>query len=194
MPQRCVLMFHAQNRPGIIAAITTALAELGGDMFEASQTVVNEHLTMIIAANFPDHRQPEVIIQHLSDAGRAYGLSVSFAPRVESQAPKSRDTSRMFLHLSGKDAPGLLRGICAFLAGQNVDILDLRARKNEDSTNFEATLELDVPTLINAFQLQHDLDDWGFLNGLHMQLFSKMEMIPDSGVIAGYGLHYQPVS
>ncbi len=194
MSQRCVLMFHAQNRPGIIAAIATAMAELGGDMFEASQTVVNEYLSMIIAADFPEHRQPEVIKQHLTDVGRPFGLSVSFAPKVEENASPTKDMMRMFVHLSGKDSPGLLRGLCGVLAGQGIDILDLRARKHDDLTTFQATLELNVPVLINVYQLQQDLDEWGFLNGLQMQLFSKMEMIPDSGISAGYGLHYQPVN
>ena len=41
-----IIIMAAANRAGILAAVTKAMAELGGDLREASQTVVRGFFTM----------------------------------------------------------------------------------------------------------------------------------------------------
>ena len=76
MAKRYVIGLMAANRTGILAAVTTAMAELGGDIQEVSQTVMQKFFTIILAADFPDHRQAEVIVEHLRDACRQFGVEV----------------------------------------------------------------------------------------------------------------------
>ena len=58
----------AGNRTGILSAVTKAMAELGADLREASQTVVRGYFTMIFSAEFPDTMDEKVIRDHLQDA------------------------------------------------------------------------------------------------------------------------------
>jgi ACT domain-containing protein len=48
---RAVITATGRNRPGIVAALTSALAELGVDIVDISQTLVADYFTMIIVAD-----------------------------------------------------------------------------------------------------------------------------------------------
>src|SRR5579863_249583 len=61
MSKRYVLCLTAANRTGILAAVATALSELGGDIHQISHTTVANFFALILTANFPDNRDPEVI-------------------------------------------------------------------------------------------------------------------------------------
>ena len=54
MAREYIITMTAENRVGIMSAVTKAMTELGGDLREASQTVVRGFFTMIFSAEFPD--------------------------------------------------------------------------------------------------------------------------------------------
>ena len=68
MDREYIITMTAVNRVGILAAVTKAMAELGGDLREASQTVVRGFFTMIFSSEFPADLAPDVIIDHLQDS------------------------------------------------------------------------------------------------------------------------------
>ena len=70
MAKQCIITLTAANRIGILAAVTNAMDELGGDLQEVSQTVVQKFFTLILAAEFPAHRELQVIVDHIRDVGR----------------------------------------------------------------------------------------------------------------------------
>ena len=77
MTKRDIITLMAANRVGILAAVTTSLAELGGDIQEVSQTVMQRFFTIIMAAEFPENRDPTVIIEHIRGVCRPFGVEVS---------------------------------------------------------------------------------------------------------------------
>ena len=68
MAKELIITMAAANRAGILAAVTKAMSELGGDLREASQTVVRGFFTMIFSAEFPDTMDQSVVRDHLQDA------------------------------------------------------------------------------------------------------------------------------
>ena len=72
MAREFIITMTAANRVGILSAVTKAMADLGGDLREASQTVVRGFFTMIFSAEFPDQTSPHVITDHLQDVGRPF--------------------------------------------------------------------------------------------------------------------------
>ena len=84
MSKRYIITFMAANRVGILAAVTTSLAELGGDIQEVSQTVMQRFFTIIMSAEFPENRDPSVIIDHIRGVCRPFGVEVNLKdPKVE---------------------------------------------------------------------------------------------------------------
>ena len=168
MPRRYIITLMAANRVGILAAVTTAMEELGGDLVEVSQTVMQKFFTIILAAEFPEHRQPGVIVDHLRDVCRPYGVEVNLKdPAQETlQDVPPGGIEKFFLTITGEDKPGIIRKITARLAQEGIDITDLYAKRSETDRSFVVVMELAVPNGVNAIGLQQDLEQIGSAVGL----------------------------
>lgn len=178
MSKRYLIQCLGGNRAGILAAITTGLSELGGDMVGITQDVLHGYATMTILADFPEHRKGTVIESHLASVTRAFDFSVT----VKEFVPLERmvalgEPQPLTLHISGKDAPGILRGVCALLAQQQVDIHQIQADSNDDGRTFRTTMLLCVPDHVAPDELASQLDELASLNGLTMTLGDSEEVL-----------------
>ena len=172
MTKRYIITLMAANRVGIIAAVTKALADLKGDLQEVSQTVMQKFFTIILAAEFPVGREPQVIVDHLRDVCKPFGVEVCLKdPALEGpcESPPG-DLEKYFLTVTGSDKPGIIREISARLAREGIDITDLYAVRNEGDRSFVMVMELAVPQGVDALALQTDLERIGSTDGLSAAL------------------------
>ena len=183
MPKRYIITLTAANRVGILAAITNAMAELGCDLQEVSQTVIQKFFTIILAAEFPDHRDPEVVVDHIRDVCRPYGIEVCLKdPSLETlQENPDEGVDKFILTVTGHDQPGIIRQISARLAQEGIDITDLHAVRNDDDRSFVMVMELAVPLGVEALPLQQELEDIGSSIGLsatmqHESIFASSNL------------------
>lgn len=167
MARRYIITLMAANRVGILAAMTSALDELGGDLLEVSQTVMQKYFTIILAARFPDKREPEVIVDHIRGVCQQFGVEVNLKnPDEETlQEEYSVGTEKYFVTVTGRDRPGILREISSRLSREEIDITDLYGHHNEDES-FVMIMELAVPPSADAVTLQRELDELGRSAGL----------------------------
>ncbi|MEX0703847.1 MAG: ACT domain-containing protein [Planctomycetales bacterium] len=173
MPRRYIITLMAANRVGIMAAVTTALAELGGDLLEVSQTVLQKFFTIILAAEFPEHRQPEVIVDHIRGVCSPYGIEVSLKdPEAEPLQPDegTEATEKYVLTVSGRDTPGVIREISSRLAQEGIDITDLYAVRSKGGESFVMVMELAVPAGVDAVALRRDVEALSNSGGLSAAL------------------------
>ncbi len=158
MPQEFVLTMTAANRAGILAAVTRALSELGGDLQELSQTVVRGYFTMIFSARFPDTLTEQVIRSHIEDACRPFGIDVGLhSPDADGIAGTASVPSTVHtLRLGGENRPGVLQTLSSVIAVQQADIVGMRAVGTRQSGGFEMVMKvalpsgLDIGTLLSA--------------------------------------------
>jgi glycine cleavage system transcriptional repressor len=179
MTKRYIITLMAANRVGILAAVTTSLAELGGDIQEVSQTVMQGFFTIIMAAEFPQNRDPSVIVDHIRGICRPFGVEVSLKdPAQEVMQPSPTDgIDRYYLTAEGQDKPGMIRQISARLAQDGIDITDVFARRADEGQTFVMVMELAVPPGVDALALQRELEQLGSAVGLsaalqHEDIFS----------------------
>lgn len=143
------------NRVGVLAAITTALDELSGNLQEMSTTVVNTTFSMIAAVEFPDHRKTEVIIDHIRDVCRPFQVEVSLLevqPDSLAELESNRSATDMqsyVLFARGRDEAGLLRTIAFELSQHGIDVRNLYSRSNEDRQGYTMEMQLNVPENID---------------------------------------------
>ena len=170
--RRYIVSLMAANRVGIMAALTTALAELGGDLQEVSQTVMQQFFTIILAAEFPDERDPQVIVEHIRGVCRPYGVEVCLKDPTQEvlQPPRAGGIEKYFLTLTGHDTPGIVRQISARLADEGIDISDLYAVRDAADRSFVMIFELAVPAGFNALKLQAEVEEMGGPIGLEATL------------------------
>lgn len=167
MGKRYIITLMAANRVGILAAVTNALDELGGNLREVSQTVMQKFFTIIMAAEFPEHRTPDVIVDHIRDIGRPFGIEVNLKdPDAETLQTPVEGSEKFVLILTGQDRPGIIRQITHRLAHEGIDIVDLYAMRHEKDGTFTSLMELDVPSGVDALALQQDLERMGREVGL----------------------------
>jgi glycine cleavage system transcriptional repressor len=174
MGRRFIITLTAANRVGILAAVSNALAELSGDLREIRQTVVQKFFTMIIAADFPEHRDPQVVLDHIRDVCRPYAVDVTLKdPACERlQDDPDGDLVRYWLTMTGRNEPGVMRLVSGRLAQDQVDIWNLHAVDCHEGESFRFLMELAVPPATDVNRLQRDLSLIGESSLIDVQLQS----------------------
>ncbi len=162
MSKRYIMTVLAANRVGILAALTNALDELGGNMLDVSQAVIQDFFTMILAAEFPEERDPEVIVDHIRAVCRPYGAEVALK-NPENEIPSDLEEEptprqRYVLTAAGQDRPGVMRFIAHRLAQDDIVLMDLQGMRRESDRSFLTSMELAVPPGVDALALRNDLD------------------------------------
>jgi len=177
MSKRYVLCLTAANRTGILAAVATAVSELGGDIHEINHTTVANFFAIILAADFPEHRDPGVIVGHVEGVCRPFGVAVILKdPDVESTEELPPVKNEPFvLTLTGRDAPGIVARISGCLAREGIDITDLHGVRREGGKSFVLVLNLAVPTHVDGALLQKELEQLGNSLGLSAILRRAVE-------------------
>lgn len=158
MVNEYIITMTAANRVGILAAVTKAMADLGGDLREASQTVVRGFFTMIFSAEFPEDLKPEVIIDHLQDTCRPFGIEVTLkSVSLELAAQQNQEDYKHFaLRLGGENQKGVLRELSSAISTRQVDIAGMHATRTRNGAGFEMVMKIAVPPTfdVQAFLAQ----------------------------------------
>jgi glycine cleavage system transcriptional repressor len=170
-----VMTVMATNRVGILAALATALDELRGSFVDVNQAVMRQYFTIIMAAEFPDDRDPEVIVDHIRAVCRPFGVEVmlqdpssdSYSEPLEERVP----AQQYLLRLSGEDRPGVLRRVSHRLAQEGIDVVDLYGERQDAANTFVSCLQLAVPQGVDVATLQRDLDKLLSNDGIAVSLF-----------------------
>lgn len=144
MANEFVLTMTAANRSGILASVTRAMSELGGDLRELSQTVVRGYFTMIISAEFPDELTEEVVRSHIEDTCRPFGIDVGLkCPQQDGiSAPSSELPAIHTLRIGGDNHPGVLRELSTVISMHQADIVGMRALRVDHRNGFEMVMKV----------------------------------------------------
>ncbi len=181
MAKQYVMSVMAVNRVGILAALATAVDELRGSFVDVSQAIMRQYFSMIIAAEFPDDRDPAVIVEHIQAVCRPFGgvvtlkdpeedAALGLTP-FESMRTESEETAYL-LRITGQDRPGVLRRVAHRLAQDGIDVVDLYGIRHDEDQTFVTCLQLAVPVGVNVVFLQQDLDQMLREEGLTVGLFN----------------------
>lgn len=190
-----VISVLALDRPGIIAAITSVLADHHANILELSQTVVRAHFTVIAAMQLepagPDG--PPADADALCNAvmksvgGVVEAVIIPWRPPAPS-APsptgsKNRPAppvERYILTATGQDQPGIIKTISAAVSDRGGSFADLHCR--EDDGRFTLVSEVGLPDGTPVDQMQIDLEYAGRAFGLQVRLQHQRLFIATSEV------------
>jgi glycine cleavage system transcriptional repressor len=158
---RYIISLLSANRVGIMAAVTTAMDELGANLQEASIAVIQDFFSIVIAADFPEQRDPTLIQEHIEGICNAFNVDVCVKdPLVEVPSILSPGKfDRYLLAIAGNNRAGILRKISSQLGQDGVDILDLSATSSEDGQSFEMMIKIAVPKTLEIMDLQTALEN-----------------------------------
>ena len=157
MARDYVLTVMSRDRVGIVAGVTEAILELGGNIDAISQTVLRGYFTIIITLQFDEDVPHQKLKQTVQDKGAPGELEVSVKERtVKDPEPVVAEGERFVLTITGPDQKGIVKRITAYLAGRNINIDDLYAYGEGD--HFVLIGQLLMPEGEDVENLKMDLE------------------------------------
>jgi glycine cleavage system transcriptional repressor len=127
------------DRPGIIAEVTEALVDLGGNLEDSSMTLLRGHFAMTLVVR--TEATVEAVQSALSGLEHD-GLKV-FVLEVPDEDARAAVGDRYLLSVHGADRVGIVSAITAVVAAHGANIVDLTTRLGRNL--YVLTAEVDVP-------------------------------------------------
>ncbi len=153
------------DRPGIVAAVTAALAEIGGNLTDSTMTLLRGLFAMSLVVSV-DASADEVAAR-LAPVADDLGVVVA-VNEVEQQAAPAPSGSHQVLSVHGADRPGIVAAVTALVAERGGNITDLTTRLTGDL--YVLVCEVDLPDETDADALAADLAGVGERLGVHASL------------------------
>lgn len=149
----------ADDHPGIISAVSGVIVSLQGNVDACSQTVLGGYFTQILVVSLPHAIEPAELARRIRDSQGGCGLQVVAMPFV-APSPTSRTPAETFVITAfGKDRPGIIHRFSQYLAGKDINIVDLYWDcKNDD---FVLVSQVIIPARWDIGMLQADLEEIG---------------------------------
>ncbi|MGB0120876.1 MAG: ACT domain-containing protein [Solirubrobacterales bacterium] len=145
-----------RDRPGIVAGITGALLEAGGNVDDSQMSILHGHFAVMLIVSVPDDTVSiDELSLRLDEVGREFGLggiSVSPVTTLERGAGPSH-----VLTVYGADRPGIVHEVAELLAARGVNITDLRTRRTGDGETSLYTMMMELAIDDDPSELESNL-------------------------------------
>ena len=139
-----------KDRAGIIARITQVIFEAGGNLEDASMTILEGEFAMIVLASIAGKTRYRRLQNRLLQVAKALNLAVTVKEiqhrlrRGEKHVP---GTVPFVISVFGKDRAGIVYRVSKLLAGYRLNITDLNSKIIGVGSKavYSLVLEVDVP-------------------------------------------------
>ena len=156
-----VLNVMSDDHPGIVAAVSNAVELLGGNIDSCSQTVLGGYFTLIMIVSVPEEIEAEQLaaeIHRVESSGSAYQVLVR--PVLgDNTVTAGEEAGRFVITAFGADRPGIVRQFSQYLAGRDINIVDLYGDRRGDE--FVLIGQVEIPARWDIRMLQADLEEMG---------------------------------
>jgi glycine cleavage system transcriptional repressor len=141
-----------QDRPGIVADVTGALADLHGNLEDSTMTLLRGHFAMVLLVHTgAGAAAVEAALRPLC----ANGSLVINARVLDDPVPSAVHGPAYGLRVHGADRPGIVATITAVVARRGANIVDLGTRLVEGL--YVMTAELELPGDASVVGLEAEL-------------------------------------
>lgn len=142
----------------MVAAVTGALLEHGGNLEDTSMTILGGHFAMmLIVTTDADAGELE---RALLGPAASFDLSVTVRA-IGDDTPATPAGEPWTASIYGADRPGIVHRVATALAARNVNIVDLDTRVVGDPEHpvYAMLLDLTIPDSVDTGALQGELAD-----------------------------------
>ena len=120
-----VITAVGRDQPGIIAALTKAVFDLGGNLDDATMTRLHGAFSTMVSARLPEGRTEEDVRSALAPVASALGLTLAVQTVPALTQENTPDTQ---ITVYGADRPGIVYRVASRLASRGVNITDMDTR------------------------------------------------------------------
>ncbi len=140
-----------RDRPGIVAAVSRVLYELGCNLEDSSMTLLRGNFSMMLVFTKPDDVDAATVEERLRPACEELGMTY-LVRDVSDTAGVPSPTHVLTVY--GADRAGILFRTCEVLADVGANITDLNSRLiGDDEPVYAVMLELEIPATIGPAEV-----------------------------------------
>ena len=160
---RLIVSVTGKDRPGIIAAVTKTFYELGGNLEDASMTILAGEFAMILLVSFRAVARHKVLAKNLKQLEKKLKLSITVQRLSERTWPSQSRSVISIPHLIlifGRDRAGIVYRVSHVLAQNKLNITDLNSKlimTKEMKAIYALLIEVDIPKKFLVGRLQQKL-------------------------------------
>ena len=140
------------DKPGIIAAVTTALAEHGGNVEDSTMTLLRGHFawTLLVSVDAEQSELESSVAPCAADE-----LSITVLPMPDAGHDDLGASSSYWINVHGADRPGIVATLTQALAERQGNITNLSTRLVNGL--YVLGIDVDVPQAVDADELAGSL-------------------------------------
>ncbi|MEM0951513.1 MAG: ACT domain-containing protein [Cyanobacteria bacterium P01_H01_bin.74] len=129
MLKKYVISGTGQDKPGIVAAVTTCLNRFNANIEDSTMTRMVNMFAVILVVSVPEETNHKLFVETLSNPEETSGtaLQVQRLPE-QSDLPKQQAPLPYILSVAGNDRTGITHAVASVLAEFQVNITDLSAQ------------------------------------------------------------------
>lgn len=133
-----------RDRPGIVAAISEVLFELGGNIDDSQMSILHGHFAVMLVVSVPAEVGRDALAERLEAVRRRLDLEGLAVSELDELAAGVAPTHVLTVY--GADHPGIVHAVSTALAEREVNITDLRTRRTgEEPPLYVMVMEIVVP-------------------------------------------------
>ena len=163
------------DRPGIVAALTGALLEIGGNLEETRAALLRGSFATVLAVAVPDDTGVAEVEAALAPVAKELGLGLwvgTASPKVDGP-PRQRCVVSVY----GADHPGIVHGMSVALAEHSANILDLSARLVGEPPIYVLGIEVELPEGLDTERLAGALAPVAAAHGVELTLEAESDEV-----------------
>ena len=162
MDQRFIMTAFGQDRPGIVADVTELLFANGCNLDATTMTQLADEFTLILLFTSRDAQIEELLSRECRRLERERGISAFLRPLQHTRpATAGAGGEAWVLHVEGEDQAGIVYKVSRFLAGQGVNIVDLKSAvqpaPGSGSPFYVMDIHIQVPAAVTGATLEGGL-------------------------------------
>jgi len=156
-----VINVTAIDRPGIVAAVSSAIMKLGGNIESCSQTVLDGYFTLIMTFSTSESFETETLKLKVLDEPGLEGCQASVFPRTERARAKIASSANTFVVTAfGRDCEGIVSQFTHYLGDKEINIIDLYGNITIDG-EFVLISQVEIEPHVDLQNIQLDLETLG---------------------------------
>jgi glycine cleavage system transcriptional repressor len=147
MPRFCLSAVGA-DRPGIVAGMSGALVELGGNLEDSTMTILQGYFAVLLVVSVPPGVGAGALERALAPVSERFALQLTVQELAPRDAPApSVDTAPWTISVHGADHTGIVHGVTAALEKVGGNVVDLATHLvgSEEEPVYVMTLRVTLP-------------------------------------------------
>lgn len=157
--KRYVLFTIGEDKPGIVAAISGILYEMGCNIEDSSMTILRDQFAIILIVAVPDGVDPSELEERLKEKAEGLGLHLMLK-RVNGEEKGRGYASCCLIKIFGEDKTGIVFKVSSLLASMGVNISDMRTKiSGRDTKLYAMLIEAEVPEGVSVAEIERRLSE-----------------------------------